>query len=86
MATAQGAVDPWAAVKRARVPTAPYEGTTMIPPRAYSSTAKIRSTAHPCVPGGLRCYHARKIDLVTLGAWAIATGRGWLVQAVHVAL
>jgi hypothetical protein len=30
--------------------------------------------------------HYRKSDLVTLGCWALATGRGWLVTAVHRAL
>ena len=30
--------------------------------------------------------HHRKSDLVTLGLWALATGRGWLVRAVHWAL
>jgi len=28
----------------------------------------------------------RKHDLVTLGGWAMATGRGWLVTAVQRAL
>jgi len=30
--------------------------------------------------------HDRKSDLVTLGLWVLATGRGWLVRAVHRAL
>jgi hypothetical protein len=28
----------------------------------------------------------RKRDLVELGLWAVVTGRGWLVRAVHAAL
>jgi hypothetical protein len=28
----------------------------------------------------------RKTLLVTLGHWAILTGRGWLVRAVHAAI
>jgi len=28
----------------------------------------------------------RKADLVAIGQWAIVTGRGWLVHAVHAAL
>jgi len=28
----------------------------------------------------------RKVALVSLGQWAVVTGRGWLVQAVHRAL
>ncbi len=36
----------------------------------------------------LHSSHAsqRKIDLVTLGLWGLATGRRWLVTAVHRAL
>jgi hypothetical protein len=30
--------------------------------------------------------HYRKSDLVTLGLWPLATGRGWLERAVHQAL
>jgi hypothetical protein len=30
--------------------------------------------------------HHRKHHLVTLGVWAMATGRGWLVTAVQRAL
>jgi hypothetical protein len=30
--------------------------------------------------------HYQKSDLVTLGQWALATGRGWLERAVHRAL
>jgi hypothetical protein len=28
----------------------------------------------------------RKVHLVDLGLWALTTGRGWLVHAVHAAL
>jgi hypothetical protein len=28
----------------------------------------------------------RKADLVALGNWAVDTGRGWLVRAVHAAI
>jgi hypothetical protein len=30
--------------------------------------------------------HYRKSDLVIVGCWALVTGRGWLVNAVHRAL
>ena len=28
----------------------------------------------------------RKHDLIDIGQWAIATGRGWVVRAVHAAI
>jgi hypothetical protein len=34
----------------------------------------------------LHLPHKRKADLVDLGLWALARGRGWLVRAVEAAL
>lgn len=58
----------------------------MIPYRASPRTTNNRHTARPRIPGGLRCDHARKADLIDLGCWAIRSGRRWLVVAVEVAI
>jgi hypothetical protein len=38
------------------------------------------------IPHSTQADHSRKAALVAMGAWALATGRGWLVNAVHAAL
>lgn len=58
----------------------------MIPQRACSCTILNCHTSRPRIPGGLRCDHARKADLIDLGCWALRTGCAWLVVTVEVAI
>jgi hypothetical protein len=51
------------------------------PPRAAQGTADFCTVLHSRLS-----TTTRKADLVALGDWAVTSGRGWLVHAVHAAL
>jgi hypothetical protein len=57
----------------------------MISAVSVVSAASVVSAGIVSAPS-LSCSGQRKTDLVALGLWGFTTGRGWLVEAVELAL